>query len=54
MLMRKMVIGIILLSNFLLFHKIKALRQMGFTIDEITLIIKGIKATEIFENRKKD
>lgn len=35
-------------------HKIKALRQMGFTIDEITLIIKGIKATEIFENRKKE
>ena len=27
---------------------------MSFTIDEITLIIKGIKATEIFENRKKE
>lgn len=35
-------------------HKIKTLRQIGFTIDEINLILKGVRIENIFENRKKE
>lgn len=35
-------------------HRIKTLRQIGFTIDEIILILKDISTTEIFKNRKKE
>lgn len=35
-------------------HKIMALRQIGFSIDEISLILNGHNITGIFENRKTE
>lgn len=35
-------------------HRIRTLRQIGFTIDEINMILKGISIEKIFEQRKKE
>lgn len=37
-----------------LLHKILAMRQMGFSIDEITAIMKGDNIADIFEGRKHE
>lgn len=35
-------------------HRILALRQIGFSIDEILLILKGLDVSSVFEKRKQE